>query len=572
MTAVLSMAALFSLASCEKDEENNDPMMPTTVVDVIVNSDSHNTLEAAVIAADLAATLSGSGPFTVFAPTDAAFAALPAGTLDALLADPSGDLADILKYHVVAGKALSTSLSDGQEISTVLGKNITVSVNANGVFINDAKVSVADIEADNGVVHVIDAVIIPPAELPGTVVDIIVNSPDHATLEAAVTAANLAGALSGTGPFTVFAPTDAAFAALPAGTLDALLADPSGDLTDILQYHVVSGKAMSTDLSDGQEITTLLGDDVVVTINSNGVFINGAEVTVADIEAQNGVVHVIDAVLVPTPATVVDIIVNSADHATLEAAVTAANLAGALSGTGPFTVFAPTDAAFAALPAGTLDALLADPSGALTDILQYHVVAGKAMSTDLSDGQEITTLLGNDVVVTINADGVFINDAKVTVADIEAKNGVVHVINAVLDPTPATVVDIIVNSADHTTLEAAVIAANLAGTLSGAGPFTVFAPTDAAFAALPAGTLDALLADPSGDLTDILLYHVVGSKAMSTDLSDGQQVTTLLGSDVAVTINANGVFINGAKVTVADIEAKNGVVHVIDAVLLPPTK
>ena len=300
--AVLGMASVFTLTSCEKEAENENPVLPATVVDVIVNSNTHSTLEAAVIAAGLDGTLSGTGSFTVFAPTDAAFAALPAGILDALLADPSGDLTDILKYHVLTGKAMSSQLSDGQVISTILGKNITVTINANGVFINDKQVTTADIEAENGVVHVIDAVLIPPVEMPATVVDIVVNSPDHTTLEAAVVAADLAGTLSGTGPFTVFAPTDAAFAALPAGTLDALLADPSGDLTDILLYHVVAGKAMSADLSNGQEITTVLGDNIVVTINADGVFINDAKVTVADIEARNGVVHVIDEVLLPPDA------------------------------------------------------------------------------------------------------------------------------------------------------------------------------------------------------------------------------------------------------------------------------
>jgi hypothetical protein len=132
------------------------------------------------------------------------------------------------------------------------------------------------------------------------------------------------------------------------------------------------------------------------------------------------------------------------------------------------------------------------------------------------------------------------------------------------------VVDVVVNSDDHNTLEAAVLAADLAGTLSGEGPFTVFAPTDAAFAALPAGTLDTLLADPSGQLTDILLYHVLGADVRSTDLSDGQVATTLLGKDITVTIQNDSVFINNALVTVADIVADNGVVHVIDAVLLPP--
>jgi uncharacterized surface protein with fasciclin (FAS1) repeats len=265
--------------------------------------------------------------------------------------------------------------------------------------------------------------------------------------------------------------------------------------------------------------------------------------------------------------------VNSPDHTTLETAVIAAGLADDLSTAGPFTVFAPTDAAFAALPAGVLDALLADPTGDLADVLLYHVVGAEALSTDLSNGQEIQTLLGQDVVVTINMDGVFINDAEVIVADLMAENGVVHVIDAVLLPPviPGTVVDIIVNSPVHNTLETAVIAAGLADDLSGAGPFTVFAPTDAAFAALPAGALDALLADPTGALAQVLLYHVVGAEALSTDLSNGQTIQTLQGQNVVVSISGNNVSINNAQVIIADLVAENGVVHVIDAVLSIPT-
>ena len=421
-------------------------------------------------------------------------------------------------------------------------------------------------------------------DVPATVVDIVVNSPVHNVLEAAVLQADLAGALSGDGPFTVFAPTDDAFLAL-AGALGAtaeeLLALP--ELADILLYHVVGGTALSTNLSDGQFITTLNGADVVVTLNDEGIFINNAQVTVADIVAGNGVVHVIDAVLLPTDApeltnTVVDIVVNSPVHNVLEAAVLQADLAGALSGEGPFTVFAPTDEAFLAL-AGALGAtaedLLALPE--LADILLYHVVGGTALSSDLADGQTIATLNGAEVTVTINEAGIFINDAQVTVADLVADNGVVHVIDAVLiPPTPEptnTVVDIIVNSDIHTILEAAVLEADLAGALSGEGPFTVFAPTDEAFAALAealGATAADLLALP--ELADILLYHVAGATAFSTDLSDGQMVATLNGAEVEVSIECDGsIFINDAQVILADIEADNGVVHVLDAVLIPPT-
>jgi transforming growth factor-beta-induced protein len=534
---------------------------PSTVADVIVNSPIHNTLEAAAGAAGLVPTLQGAGPFTIFAPTDNAFAALPAGTVEALLKDPKGLLTQILLYHAVGANALSTGLSNGQFIKTINGKSVNVIINADGVFINNAKVTVADVIADNGVVHVIDAVLLPPT----TVADVIVNSPIHNTLEAAAGAAGLVPTLQTAGPFTIFAPTDNAFASLPAGTVEALLKDPKGLLTQILLYHAVGANALSSGLSNGQFIKTINGKSVNVIINSDGVFINNAKVTVADVIADNGVVHVIDAVLLP-PTTVADVIVNSPVHNTLEAAAGAAGLVPTLQGAGPFTIFAPTDNAFAALPAGTVEALLKDPKGALTQILLYHAVSANALSTGLSNGQFIKTINGKSVNVIINADGVFINNAKVTVVDVIADNGVVHVIDAVLLP-PTTVADVIVNSPVLTTLEAAAGAAGLVPTLQGAGPFTIFAPTDNAFAALPAGTIEALLKDPQGALTQILLFHAVGAKALSTDLSDGQLIKTINGQSVKVTINTDGVFINNAKVIVADVIADNGVVHVIDAVL-----
>ncbi|MBL7822021.1 MAG: fasciclin domain-containing protein, partial [Saprospiraceae bacterium] len=235
-----------------------------SVVDIIVGSPDHNTLEAAVGAAGLVPTLQGQGPFTIFAPTDNAFAALPAGTVEALLKDPKGALTQILLYHTVGANALSTGLSNGQFIKTINGKSVNVLINSDGVFINNAKVTVADVIADNGVVHVIDAVLLPPA----TVADVIVNSPIHNTLEAAAGAAGLVPTLQGAGPFTIFAPTDNAFAALPAGTVEALLKDPKGLLTQILLYHAVGANALSSSLSNGQFIKTINGKSVNVLINS----------------------------------------------------------------------------------------------------------------------------------------------------------------------------------------------------------------------------------------------------------------------------------------------------------------
>jgi uncharacterized surface protein with fasciclin (FAS1) repeats len=552
----------------------------TTVVDVVVNSDDHTLLEAAVIEADLAGALSGDGPFTVFAPTDDAITALVAElgiTAEDLLALEG--LGDILLYHVVNATAMSTDLSDGQMITTMLGDDVTISIMDGTVMVNDATVTVADIAADNGVVHVIDAVLLPPPAETTTVVDVIVNSEDHTLLEAAVGAAGLVEALSGEGPFTVFAPTDDAVTALVTAleiTAEDLLALEG--LGDILLYHVVNATAMSTDLSDGQMITTMLGEDVTISIMDGTVMVNDATVTVADIAADNGVVHVIDAVLLPpTPEvtpTVAQIIADSEVHGVLAAVLDSTGLDEALAGPGPFTVFAPTDAAFDALPPEVILGLLMD-NAALTNVLTYHVAGDSLTSGDLSDGQQITTLFGEDVTVSIMDGTVMINDATVIVADLIGSNGVVHVIDAILlppVPTPATVVDIVVNSPAHNILEAAVVAAGLVDALSGEGPFTVFAPTDAAFAALPAGLIDELLADPTGALTDILTYHVVaGAAAMSTDLTDGQTIATLQGEEVTISIDGMMVMVNDATVIVADLVADNGVVHVIDAVLSLPS-
>lgn len=400
------------------------------------------------------------------------------------------------------------------------------------------------------------------------IVDTAIAAGSFETLVAAVTAAELAEALKGEGPFTVFAPSDEAFAKLPEGTVESLLEDPTGQLARILLYHVVPGKVMAADVSDGLVAETLRGAEVSFSVSDGKVMINDAAIVATDIETSNGVIHVIDSVILP-PADIVDAAVGAGSFNTLVAAVQAAGLEETLRGKGPFTVFAPTDEAFAKLPEGTVEALLADPE-ALADILLYHVVPGKVMAADVSDGLEAETAQGSTVSFAIHSDGApAINDALITATDIEAFNGVIHVIDTVILP-PADIVDTAIAAGSFETLVAAVQAAGLEEALRGDGPFTVFAPTDAAFAKLPAGTVEALLADPEA-LANILLYHVIDGKVMAADVSDGLEAATLQGSTVSFAIHSNGVpAINGALITATDIRASNGVIHVIDTVILPP--
>jgi transforming growth factor-beta-induced protein len=276
----------------------------------------------------------------------------------------------------------------------------------------------------------------------------------------------------------------------------------------------------------------------------------------------------------PMPKDIIDTAIADGRFTTLVAAIQAAGLVDALKAEGPFTVFAPTDDAFVKLPAGTVETLLQPENlEQLKNILLYHVVSGKVMAADVTKLESASTLLGEDVTVKTDMGSVYINDAKVTVTDIETANGVIHVIDTVILPQakPADIVDTAVADGRFTTLVAAVQAAGLVDTLKGEGPFTVFAPTDEAFAKLPAGTVDTLLQPENlQQLTNILLYHVAPEKLMSADIAAMEEVPTVLGPSLVVRVDMGNVYLNDAQVVLADIETSNGVIHVIDTVLLPP--
>jgi uncharacterized surface protein with fasciclin (FAS1) repeats len=441
-------------------------------------------------------------------------------------------------------------------------------------MIDMATVTQPNIEASNGVVHVIDMVLIPAEEpeLP-SIMDIVTESEAHTILEAAINAAGLNELLDGEDPFTLFAPTDDAFDALPEGTVATLLANID-ELIEVLAHHVVGGTFMTEDLNDGDVLTTANDDNLTVTVDGMTYMIDMATVISANIEASNGVVHVIDMVLIPetNDQTVMSIIENSPIHTTLETAIIAAGLANTLSGDGSFTVFAPSDEVFATLPDGALDLILANTE-LLTNLLLGHVHEGELYSADLTDGLNVTMMNEGDLTVSNDGMTIMIDDAIIFQEDLPATNGVVHVIDnilpsTVIDPDTLTVMSIIEASPEHTTLEAAINAAELAETLSGEGPFTVFAPTDDAFALLPAGTVEGLLADIPA-LTEILLHHVVGATALSTDFNDGDVLTTLNTTELTVSVDDGTYIIDMATVTAANLEADNGVVHVIDMVLIP---
>jgi transforming growth factor-beta-induced protein len=276
------------------------------IVETAAGNEDFSILVQALQEANLVGALQEEGPFTVFAPSNQAFQELLTAldiTADELLSQ--SNLSEVLLYHVVSGKVMSTDLTDGQMAQTLSGESIQVSL-ANGVAINDSQVVTADIETTNGVIHVIDKVLIPDGfaldEKP-SIVDIALSDENFSILVSALRQADLVEALQAEGEFTVFAPTNAAFEKLLEDlsiTASDLLMQP--ELSKVLLYHVLDQKVLSSDLVNGSTATTLNGSTIAID-TSSGVKINESNVTLADLEASNGVVHVVDQVLVPANFT-----------------------------------------------------------------------------------------------------------------------------------------------------------------------------------------------------------------------------------------------------------------------------
>lgn len=448
----IAMVLLLTFAACSDDDDNSNEILPTqpNIVELAIATPELSSLVAALTAADLVDALNADGPFTVFAPTNDAFATFLSENGFANLDEvPVDVLTQVLLYHVVAGKIGSTDLTNPGNTTamTLQGEDLTVTMpeatitDATGA--SDIGITAVDIEASNGVVHLVNKVML-PFPLEQNIVDLALDTPELSSLVAALTAADLVGALNGDGPFTVLAPTNEAFATFLSDNGFATLDDvPVDVLTQVLLNHVISGVITSSDLvSAGSGYSNTLANGAgnnsmsIYFNTSNGVKFNGiSSVSLADITASNGVVHIVDAVIgLPT---VVTFAAADPTFSTLVTALTeltpATDFVEVLQGVGPFTVFAPTNDAFSALPAIPAE----EP---LTQILLYHVVAGNIASGDLTNPGNTTamTLQGEDITVTMPeatiTDASGNTDIGIIAVDVQAVNGVIHAINKVMLP------------------------------------------------------------------------------------------------------------------------------------------
>jgi uncharacterized surface protein with fasciclin (FAS1) repeats len=297
LTTILAVGALALGLSAQTPADAGAKKSDKDIVATAIAAGSFQTLVAAVKAAGLVETLQGKGPFTVFAPTDDAFAKLGKDAIaDLLKPENKAKLTAILTYHVVAGDNPAAKVVTVKELTSVQGSPLAIVADKSGVTVGTAKVVKTDVLASNGVIHVIDSVLLPPDNLVATAA----KAGKFQTLLTAATAAGLAETLSNDGPFTVFAPTDEAFAKLGKDTItDLLKPENKAKLASILKHHVVAGRVKAEAVVKVKEVKTLQGTSLAVKVEQGKVSIGGANVVATDVIAGNGVIHVIDSVMLP---------------------------------------------------------------------------------------------------------------------------------------------------------------------------------------------------------------------------------------------------------------------------------
>lgn len=604
----LSTVGLALLVGCGDDDVTPDP--EGTVLGVVTERDELSTLASLVQTAGIEDELNDpAAEITLFAPPNSAFETLPEELLTFLENNPAV-LREVLRYHVVLERRPEGELNpiDDEELLTAAGETITVlGTQPRLVRIEDAtgavfELSNEDISAGLSVVHVIDGVMLPrtiDVEPPaGNLVEVATDDGRFSTLLDAASKLTVAGrsvadVLRDPGPLTLFAPTDAAFGDLGLNFSDLENDTDFGDLvTNILLAHVSAADRSSEDLAAAGSVPTeaRLAFEFLPASGEMPATIGGAAIADTDVTAANGRIHVLSEVILPP--TILEVATSTAGLSTLVDLVT--NQASpriqtaldpdGLDGDRPITVFAPDDTAFSEADLDEED---------IDGVLAYHVVTGQLTADDLvatPDGSEIETLDGELLTVRNDGTSVALEDARgnrieLLATDIRAINGVVHVVDTVMLPPAMPRADVVgtltalsndPGSPEFGTLllAAGVEVDNLAiaTTLSRPGPFTVFAPTDPAFDALG---LDLTDIENDDDLqavvANLLFTHVVPRSLDASQLASEGTVENLANTTLTFDGTVTPPTIGGAALGQTDIAASNGVLHVLDDVIVPPT-
>lgn len=578
------------------------------VTDILGALDQLSSFYTALQQADLVGALEGAGPFTVFAPSNDAIDLLGPGVFETLKSGRNSEyLLDLLQYHVVYADVRSRDMTPGQTLMTWSSETVTITEVAPAVRLNgEAQVIQADVEASNGMVHILARVARPssysfPPPLQN-IKELTQTSSYLATFSRGLQLSGLSEQFSDPRAefaLTVFMPTDTAFQKLGLGIATSLMLDANREhLLSLIRNHAVQGVVDSSSLSLGQTLKTLANGEISITSLVPTMLINElATVISRDVPATNGMIQLLDTVLLPSTwlypdKTILEIVSRSPDLTILHSALVRADLDWVFASASPHTLLAPTDTAFQNLGPGVASSLLLSSNkDVLVDLLQAHVFSDHRRSTDMVARASLVTKDGKTVIVDSLSPLTF-NGAKARVQDVPATNGLLHVLEGVVLPNAwrfphRSFMQFANKEADLAEFTRAATAAGVLEEFQADGPFTAFLPNNYAFSGLGSSLATLLQPENVEMLRGVLRYHVVagGQALLSSELTTPRELDTLLPgttvravpwtdlgwAGIAYDSASPPVVINSeAQVLIKDVLATNGVIHVIDKVLIPP--
>ncbi|XP_044515874.1 transforming growth factor-beta-induced protein ig-h3 [Gracilinanus agilis] len=504
--------------------------------------------------------MEGPGSFTIFAPSNEAWAALSAEVLDSLVSNVNIELLNALRYHMVDRRVLTDELKHGTTLTSMYqNSDIHIHHYPNGIVtVNCARLLKADHHATNGVVHLIDKVI---STTTNNIQQFIEIEDTFETLRAAVAASGLNTLLEGDGQFTLLAPTNEAFKKIPPETLNRILGDPEA-LKDLLNNHILKSAMCAEAIIAGLSMETLGGNTLEVGCSGDVLTLDGkAIISNKDNLATNGVIHYVDELLIPDAAKTLFELATESDVSTSIDLYRQAGLGSHLSGTERLTLLAPLNSVFKdGVP--YVDANM-------KNLLLNHIVKDQLSSKYLYHGQILDTLGGKKLRVFVYRNSLCIENSCIAAHDKRGRFGTLFTVDRMLTPPIGTIMDALKVDNRFSMLVAAIQTAGLTETLNREGAYTIFAPTNEAFQVLPPEELNKLMGNPK-ELADILKYHIGDEILVSGAIGALVRLTSLQGDKLEVSSKNTLVNVNKEPVVETDIMATNGVIYAIKSILQPP--
>ncbi|XP_067289444.1 periostin isoform X2 [Pseudorasbora parva] len=505
--------------------------------------------------------LEGAGSYTMFAPSDDAWEELDAATKAALVSSGQIELYNALHYHMVNKRLLTKDLKNEMTLVSMNNKqSLYINHYPNGVVtVNCARIIQGNQVATNGVVHVIDRVI---SAISQTIQDVIGNRDELSTLNMVAMNSGLHDQLGKPGHYTLFAPTDEAFDKINSDTLERIMSDKTV-LEALLKYHLLSSVQCSEAIMAGSIYGTLEGSNIEIGCDGESLTVNGIKMVLKkDIVTSNGVIHLIDQVLMPDSAKQVIELVDKSESIFTDM-VSELGLSAAMQPETEYTLLAPLNGAFS-------DEVMSMDQRLLKIILENHILKYKVSLNELYNGQLLETLGGKLLRVFIYRTAVCIENACMVRGSREGSNGVLHLMRSLIQPPQTTIYELLLKEGRFKIFLSLMESAGLTDLLKQEGSYTLFAPMDEAFATLKEEDI-ALLKSDINALKAILLYHFSKGVFINGGLEGGvtNLLKTIQGNNLQVLSVNNSIHVNSVEVPDFDLMASNGVVHVVKTILYP---